>query len=79
MTKVCPASRTTFSFDNSSEGPTCFFCVCVLSLPGVLMPNTWLGVSLLADDVVVPLISSSINPCSSKVLLNGCIGNGMLS
>ena len=38
--------------------------------PGVLIPNTELGTSLLALEVVSPLVSSAVRPCVSNTALN---------
>ena len=47
--------------------------------PGVEIPNTIPGSSLLGDDELVPRTSSSSNPCSKNLSAIGCTTLGIFS
>ena len=64
----------TWSVAPASFVPTGTFVVDVSFLPGVLIPNTWLGDSRLAEEEVLPLTSSALNPCLTNISANGWIG-----
>ena len=60
MTKLCPGALS--GLTSAPSGPMFFLRLSGRTLPGVLMPNTWLGDSLLAELDVVPLIGSATSP-----------------
>ena len=71
---MCPGRLEVCTSSSASVGPSCVVGFVLSTGPGVLIPKTLLGDSLLADDDVVPLTVSWIRPCSLKVSAKGCIG-----